>query len=58
MIRDLTRDGTPSWPYYASAGLSVSCGIFSIVRTSKTAQIQGDLSIYTSSTFCASLMSK
>ncbi|KAM7193401.1 hypothetical protein V8F20_008451 [Naviculisporaceae sp. PSN 640] len=55
-IRDVTREGNPAWPYYSSAALSFACGIFSIVRTAKTAQIQ-DLSIYTSNSFGASLMS-
>ncbi|KAM7204813.1 hypothetical protein V8F33_001402 [Rhypophila sp. PSN 637] len=56
MVGHVTREGAPQWPYYASTALSFACGIFSIVRTAKTAQMQ-DLSVYTSNTLCASLMS-
>ncbi|KAM7220231.1 hypothetical protein V8F06_004373 [Rhypophila decipiens] len=59
MVGHVTReDGAPQWPYYASTALSFACGIFSIVRTAKTAQMQQHLSsAYTSNTLCASLMS-
>ncbi|KAK4213032.1 hypothetical protein QBC37DRAFT_344874 [Rhypophila decipiens] len=58
MVGHVTREGAPQWPYYASTALSFACGIFSIVRTAKTAQMQQHLSsAYTSNTLCASLMS-
>ncbi|KAL1838288.1 hypothetical protein VTJ49DRAFT_2828 [Mycothermus thermophilus] len=55
ILRDLSRGGRPSWPFYATSALSFACGIFVIVRTAQASQTTGT-NIYTIHFFYASLM--
>ncbi|GAB1313488.1 hypothetical protein MFIFM68171_03698 [Madurella fahalii] len=55
IVRDLSRDGEKSWPFYVTAVLSFASGIFTIVRTAQTSQTSGT-SVYTLHYFYISLM--
>ncbi|KXX73650.1 hypothetical protein MMYC01_209521 [Madurella mycetomatis] len=55
IVRDLSRDGEKSWPFYVTAVLSFASGVFTIVRTAQTSQTSGT-SVYTLHYFYISLM--
>ncbi|KAK3304122.1 uncharacterized protein B0T15DRAFT_230970 [Chaetomium strumarium] len=57
ILRDISRDGEPRWPFYVTSVLSLVCGIFVIVRTAQISQTAG-VTTYTLHFFYASLMAK